>query len=55
VIIKWFPRSWIQIKTTKYVIYIDPSYMSTYFSKYSKKIVFSEEEDDYLPENLESY
>lgn len=52
-IIKWFPRSWIQIKSTKYVIYIDPSYMSTYFSGHSKKIVFSDEEDDCLPENLE--
>lgn len=52
-IIKWFPRSWIQIKTAGYVIYIDPSYMSTYFKKYNKKIVFSEDEDDVLPENLE--
>jgi L-ascorbate metabolism protein UlaG (beta-lactamase superfamily) len=27
--------------------------MSTYFSRYGKKNVFSEEEDDCLPENLE--
>ena len=52
-IIKWFPRSWIQIKSYESVIYIDPSYMSTYFKKYEKKIVFSDEEDDALPENLE--
>lgn len=52
-IIKWFPRSWIQIKTTNLVIHIDPSYMSTYFGKYNKKIVFSEAEDDCLPESLE--
>ncbi len=52
-IIKWFPRSWIQIKTAKFVIYIDPSYMSTYFNKYNRKIVFSEAEDDCLPESLE--
>jgi len=53
VIIKWFPRSWIQIKTTKLVIYIDPSYVSTYFNKYSKRIVFSKADDDCLPESLE--
>jgi L-ascorbate metabolism protein UlaG (beta-lactamase superfamily) len=52
-IIKWFPRSWIQIKTSNCVIYIDPSFMSTYFKKYSKKIIFSEAEDDSLPEDLE--
>lgn len=51
--IKWFPRSWIQIKASEHIIYIDPSYMSTYFRKYSKKIIFSGEEDDALPENLE--
>lgn len=53
-IIKWFPRSWVQIKSCESVIYIDPSYMSTYFKKYEKKVVFSEEDDDALPENLES-
>lgn len=50
--IQWFPRSWIQIKAGR-TIYIDPSYMSTYFSKYGKKIIFSEAEDDVLPGNLE--
>lgn len=52
-IIKWFPRSWIQIITSEYNIYIDPSYMSTYYIKYPKKIIFSEVEDDSLPEDLE--
>lgn len=52
-IIRYFPRSWIQIKTSKYNIYIDPSYMSTYYSKYPKKVVFSKAEDDSLPEGLE--
>ncbi|MFT4143726.1 MAG: MBL fold metallo-hydrolase [Mobilitalea sp.] len=52
--IKWFPRSWIQLKSSSgYVIYIDPSYMSTYFKNYNNKIIFSEEEDDVLPEELE--
>ncbi len=53
-IIKWFPRSWIQIKVSEYVIYIDPSYMSTYFKKSNKKVIFSELEDDVLPEKLET-
>jgi L-ascorbate metabolism protein UlaG (beta-lactamase superfamily) len=53
VIIKWFPRSWIQIKTSECIIYIDPSFMSTYFKKYDKTIVFSEAEDDCLPGSLE--
>lgn len=52
-IMKWFPRSWIQIKATNLVIYIDPSYMSTYFVKYNKKVIFSQAEDDCLPEDLE--
>ena len=52
--IKWFPRSWIQLKSSSgYIIYIDPSYMSTYFKNYKNKIIFSEEEDDTLPEELE--
>lgn len=51
-IIKWFPRSWIQIKSCESVIYIDPSYMCTYFKKCEKKIIFSIEEDDALPEVL---
>lgn len=53
-IIKWFPRSWIQIKVPDYVIYIDPSYMSTYFKESNQKVIFSELEDDVLPEKLEA-
>ena len=52
-IIKWFPRSWIQIRVSEHIIYIDPSYMNTYYKKYNKKVIFSEAEDDALPEKLE--
>ena len=52
-IIKWFPRSWIQIKASGHIIYIDPSYMSSYFGKHPGKITFSGAEDDALPEPLE--
>ncbi len=52
--IKWFPRSWVQIKTDKYIIYFDPSYMSTYYKKLKSKVIFSDKEDDILPEMLES-
>jgi L-ascorbate metabolism protein UlaG (beta-lactamase superfamily) len=50
--IKWFPPSWFQIKTKDKIIYIDPAWMRTYFTKYPKKIVFSKWPDpiDGLPE-----
>jgi len=53
--IKWFPPSWIQIKTNDLVIYIDPAYLRTYFTKYPKRIEFSKWPDpiDGLPEKLE--
>jgi L-ascorbate metabolism protein UlaG (beta-lactamase superfamily) len=51
--IKWFPRSWIQLKTTNHIVYIDPSYVSTYFKRYDKKIIYSDAEDDALPDDLE--
>jgi len=35
--IKWSPPSWFQIKTKDLIIYIDPAYLRTYFSKYPKK------------------
>ncbi len=55
VIIKWFPRSWFQIKTADKTIYIDPAYLRTFFTKYPKKIEFSKWPDpiDGLPEELE--
>lgn len=53
-IIKWFPRSWLQIKTEGCVIYTDPSYMSSFFKKYPKKVILSDAEDDALPEDLEA-
>jgi len=53
--IKWFPPSWIQIKTRDSIIYIDPAYLRTYFTKYPPKIEFSKWPDpiDGLPEKLE--
>jgi L-ascorbate metabolism protein UlaG (beta-lactamase superfamily) len=55
VAIKWFPPSWVQIKTLDKIIYIDPAYLRTYFLKYPQKIEFSKWPDpiDGLPENLE--
>ena len=52
--IKWFPPSWIQIKVNNKIIYIDPAYLRTYFTKYPKKIEFSKWPDpiDGLPEKL---
>jgi len=53
--IKWFPPSWIQIIARGLIIYIDPAYLRTYFTKYPKKIEFSKWPDpiDGLPEKLE--
>jgi hypothetical protein len=39
--IKWFPPSWIQIRTLKKLIVIDPAYLKTYFKDYPKRIEFS--------------
>jgi len=39
--IKWFPPSRIQIKTEDTIIYIDPAYLRTYFTKHPHKIEFS--------------
>ena len=52
---KWFPPSWIQKKINKSIIYIDPAYLRSYFSKHPKKIEFSRWPDpiDGLPEDLE--
>ena len=52
--IKWFPPSWIQIKTKFLIIYIDPAYLRTYFTKHPHKIEFSKWPDpiDGLPEKL---
>jgi len=53
--IKWFPPSWFQIKAREKIIYIDPAYLRTYFTKYPKKIEFSRWPGpiDGLPEELE--
>ncbi len=52
---KWFPPSWFQIKTRDKIVYIDPAYLRTYYTKYPKKIEFSKWPDpiDGLPEELE--
>lgn len=52
--LKWFPPSWIQIKIDKKIIYIDPAYLRTYYTKYPKKFEFSKWPDpiDGLPEKL---
>jgi len=39
--INWFPNSWILIQWDKLVIYFDPAYLKTYFSKYKDKTEFS--------------
>jgi L-ascorbate metabolism protein UlaG (beta-lactamase superfamily) len=53
--LKCFPPSWIQIKTEDSIIYIDPAYLRTYFTKHPHKIEFSKWPDpiDGLPEKLE--
>ena len=55
IFIKWFPPSWFQIKAKDKILYIDPSYIRTYFTNYPKKIEFSKWPDpiDGLPEELE--
>ncbi|NJN41718.1 MAG: MBL fold metallo-hydrolase [Flammeovirgaceae bacterium] len=53
--ITWFPNSWIRLRTDKKVIYFDPAYLTTYFSKYPDKTEFSKWPDpiDGLPNGLE--
>ena len=54
--VKWFPPSWVQLKTPESTAYIDPSYMRTYYRKHPSRIEFSKWPDpiDGLPENLET-
>jgi hypothetical protein len=37
IVIKWFPPPWIQIKSRNLIIYIDPAYLKTYFTRYPQK------------------
>jgi len=46
--IKWFPRSWIQIRTDDYTLCFDPSFLITNYKKV-QYVKLSEQEDDYLP------
>ncbi len=54
-LIKWFPPSWVQIKSKGKTFYIDPAYLRTYFIHHPKHIEFSKWPDpiDGLPEELE--
>ncbi|NER10422.1 L-ascorbate metabolism protein UlaG, beta-lactamase superfamily [Muriicola jejuensis] len=53
--ITWFPNSWIRLRINKRIVYFDPAYLRTYFSKYSDKTEFSKWPDpiDGLPNGLE--
>lgn len=53
--ITWFPNSWIRLRIDKRIIYFDPAYLRTYFSKYADKTEFSKWPDpiDGLPNGLE--
>lgn len=55
IVIKWFPRSWFQIKAENKIIYIDPAYLKTHFTNHHQKMEFSTwpDEIDGLPEELE--
>ncbi|MGD2098789.1 MAG: MBL fold metallo-hydrolase [Desulfobacterales bacterium] len=52
--LKWFPPSWFQIKTEHVVVYIDPAYLRSYYTRHPQKIEFSRWPDpiDGLPEKL---
>ena len=52
--LKWFPPSWIQIKTKAAILYIDPAYLRSYYMHHPEKIEFSRWPDpiDGLPEKL---
>ena len=52
--LKWFPPSWLQLKTKNVIIYIDPAYLRTYYTHHPNKIEFSRWPDpiDGLPEKL---
>lgn len=53
--ITWFPNSWVRLRIDKQVIYFDPAYLTTYFSKYKDKTEFSKWPGpiDGLPNGLE--
>jgi L-ascorbate metabolism protein UlaG (beta-lactamase superfamily) len=53
--LRWFPPSWVLIRTSEAIAYIDPSYMRTYYRNHPSKIEFSTWPDpvDGLPEKLE--
>jgi len=55
VFIKWFPSAWFHIRAKGKIIYVDPAYLSSYFTDYPKRIEFSKWPDpiDGLPEELE--
>ena len=52
---RWFPPAWFHIGTKDKLAYVDPAYLSSYFTNYPKRIEFSKWPDpiDGLPEELE--
>ena len=54
VTLKWFPNSWIEVKSKDLLLYVDPAYLTTYFAGYEKRIEFSKWPDpiDGLPETM---
>lgn len=53
--ITWFPNSWIRLRFYNRIIYFDPAYLRTYFSKFPDKTEFSKwpEPIDGIPNGLE--
>ena len=54
--IRWFPPSWVQLRTGDSLLYIDPAYLQTYFTGYPGHIQFTGWPGvmDGLPEKLEA-
>jgi L-ascorbate metabolism protein UlaG (beta-lactamase superfamily) len=53
--LRWYPPSWVQIKTRNLVIYLDPSYLLKYFKNHPTAREYSTwpDEVDGLPDDLE--
>ena len=39
--LRWFPNSWVQLKTNNTVIYIDPAWIQKHFLKYPATVIYS--------------
>lgn len=53
--LRWYPPSWIEIKTRSQTIYLDPSYLKKYFLDHPTAREYSDRPDDVdgLPDDLE--